>query len=426
METVRTYAQTLDLVEANKGIEMLVAEYRNEVQRMITRGMALRWDFFVNAYDSHRFHGTGLDGRENKHIVYVREFASAVSILQDKTNSLIDVYKDITRHVDDLATCSFTTEAFSELIAKIQAAIDQLNLEGYANLDNWVAELDAKIEALLLVRLTHIIQLWCTEFDRTEDDEPRREVGVIRDATMKKRAERRKDEKAIEGNLTLKPIVHEIRIQNQVIFLDPPIEYARGIWIRQLHSWLGKLMLVSFTIRMAANFMETGVVCGLRRIQSSRYEIGLQMQGAMVVDTTYTGLLTRLNESTLVRPFDLVETKVQQVKDYVAKWLQFQSLWDLEAEYVFTRLGDSLANWQQLLTEIKRTRQTFDNSDTQRSFGVCVIDYEQVQARVNAKYDSWQRDILQRFGVKLANEMKEMHAAITKARHDMEQQSMRF
>ncbi|QRW27158.1 dynein heavy chain, cytoplasmic [Rhizoctonia solani] len=314
METVRTYAQTLDLVEANKGIEMLVAEYRNEVQRMITRGMALRWDFFVNTYDSHRFHG-------------------------------------------------------------------------YANLDNWVAELDAKIEALLLVRLTHIIQLWCTEFDRTEEDEPRRE--------------------AIEGNLTLKPIVHEIRIQNQVIFLDPPIEYARGIWIRQLHSWLG-------------------VVCGLRRIQSSRYEIGLQMQGAMVVDTTYTGLLTRLNESTLVRPFDLVETKVQQVKEYVAKWLQFQSLWDLEAEYVFTRLGDSLANWQQLLTEIKRTRQTFDNSDTQRSFGVCVIDYEQVQARVNAKYDSWQRDILQRFGVKLANEMKEMHAAITKARHDMEQQSMRF
>jgi hypothetical protein len=136
--------------------------------------------------------------------------------------------------------------------------------------------------------------------------------------------------------------------------------------------------------------------------------------------------LTRLNESTLVRPFNLVETKVQQVKEYVAKWLQFQSLWDLEAEHVFARLGDSLANWQQLLIEIKRTRQTFDNSDTQRSFGVCVIDYEQVQARVNAKYDAWQRDILQRFGVKLANEMKEMHAAITKARHDMEQQSMRF
>ena len=34
METVRTYGQTLDLVESNSGIERLVAEYRNESQRM--------------------------------------------------------------------------------------------------------------------------------------------------------------------------------------------------------------------------------------------------------------------------------------------------------------------------------------------------------------------------------------------------------
>ena len=38
METVRTYGQTLDLVEKNKGIEWLVAEHRNEAQRMITKG----------------------------------------------------------------------------------------------------------------------------------------------------------------------------------------------------------------------------------------------------------------------------------------------------------------------------------------------------------------------------------------------------
>ena len=38
METVRMYGQTLDLVENNKDIEWLVAEYRNESQRMVTRG----------------------------------------------------------------------------------------------------------------------------------------------------------------------------------------------------------------------------------------------------------------------------------------------------------------------------------------------------------------------------------------------------
>lgn len=115
---------------------------------------------------------------------------------------------------------------------------------------------------------------------------------------------------------------------------------------------------------------------------------------------------------------------MQQLKEYVAKWLQFQSLWDLEAEYVFNRLGDSLANWQQLLTEIKKARSTFDTSETRKSFGACVIDYEQVQARVNAKYDMWQRDILSRFGVKLGNAMKEMHAQILKARNELEHQSI--
>ncbi|KAF8883831.1 dynein heavy chain, N-terminal region 1-domain-containing protein [Infundibulicybe gibba] len=386
METVRTYGQTLDLVENNKGIEWLVAEYRNESQRMITKGMNIRWDYFVNQYDTSRY-VSGADGRDNRHIQFVREFASVVSILQDKTNSVIDLYKDILRAVEELATCPYTSEAFSELLSKIQAAIDRLNLEGYANLEHWVAELDKRIEEILLQRLTHIIQVWCAEFDRTDDNDTRRDPLPLRDMG-KRRAERRvKEERFLEGNMTLKPIVHEIRIQNQVIFLDPPIEFARSTWIKQLHDWLG-------------------VICRLRRIQSSRYEIGLQMQGTSASETTYTSLVSD--------PHSL--TKVQQLKDYVGKWLQFQSLWDLEAEYVFNRLGDSLANWQQLLTEIKKARSTFDTSDIEKSFGV--------QSRVNAKYDAWQRDILSRFGIKLGNAMKEMHASILKARNDLEHHSI--
>ncbi|KAF9235737.1 dynein heavy chain, N-terminal region 1-domain-containing protein [Melanogaster broomeanus] len=405
METVRTYGQTLDLVECNQGIEWLVAEYRNETQRMVAKGMSIRWDYFVNQYDTARF-VSGADGRDNRHIQFVREFASIVSVLQDKTNSVIDLYRDILRAVEDLATCPYTHEAFSELLSKIQAAIDRLNLEGYANLEHWVAELDKRIEGILLQRLTHIIQIWCSEFDRTDDGDTRRDPLPPRDSTNKRRAAKgAREEKLVEAYMTVKPIVHEIRIQNQVIFLDPPIEYARSTWIKQLHDWLG-------------------VICRLRRIQSSRYEIGLQMQHNLAAETTYTSLLTHFSDNTLERPFALIELKVQQLKDYVAKWLQFQSLWDLEAEYVFNRLGDSLAHWQQLLTEIKKARSTFDTSDTQRSLGVCVVDYEQVQARVNAKYDAWQRDILSRFGVKLGNAMKEMHAAILKARNELEHHSI--
>lgn len=134
--------------------------------------------------------------------------------------------------------------------------------------------------------------------------------------------------------------------------------------------------------------------------------------------------LAQFDDSTLEEPFRLIEAKVHEVSAYVGRWLQFQSLWDLEPESVYLRLGDSLGLWAQLLTEIKQTRLTFDNADSERSFGVCVIDYATVQGKVNAKYDAWQRDILARYGNKLGSAMRETHAAVLKARHDLERQSI--
>ncbi len=88
--------------------------------------------------------------------------------------------------------------------------------------------------------------------------------------------------------MTVRPLVHEIRIQNQVIFLDPPIEHARASWLHQLHEWLGACSVNQ--IESPAH-TSSGVVCRLRRIQSSRYEIGLQMQGGTLAESTYTSLV---------------------------------------------------------------------------------------------------------------------------------------
>jgi len=94
----------------------------------------------------------------------------------------------------------------------------------------------------------------------------------------------------METHMIVKPIVHEIRIQNQVIFLDPPIEYARATWIKQLHDWLGKILFIPGMIRISS-CVWAGVICRSRRIQSSRYEIGLQMQKASSVEITYVSLV---------------------------------------------------------------------------------------------------------------------------------------
>lgn len=62
-------------------------------------------------------------------------------------------------------------------------------------MESWVADLDARIEEILLQRLAHIIQLFCTEFDRTDDGDTRRDTA-LRDITNKRRGDKKfKDDK---------------------------------------------------------------------------------------------------------------------------------------------------------------------------------------------------------------------------------------
>ena len=44
-------------------------------------GMNIRWDHFVNQYDTARY-VSSRDAQDNRHIQFVREFASVVSVLQ--------------------------------------------------------------------------------------------------------------------------------------------------------------------------------------------------------------------------------------------------------------------------------------------------------------------------------------------------------
>lgn len=423
METVRTYTQTCELVRANPGIALLVAQVQSDVHALITTGMQKRWENFI-AYADHHSRASavshlpgsgGVQTPEKPEVTFVRQLASNVSLFQDKAIDLIQVQKDMQALVDELGACPYTAKDFSDRLNKIQQTIDKLNLEGYPNLGEWVEELDGKIEAALSRRLRLIIQEWCNEFARdAESGGSGARDGGLRDVTNtygkrkqdKKRDQGKKGGIELRDQVELKSSTHEIRIQNQVIYLDPPLEHMRAGWFRQLHDVLA-------------------VVCGLTRAQSARYEMGRHLPGAaQISDPTYASLLTQFKDGTLEKPFTLIEQKLSEVGQYVEKWLQFQSLWDLESEHVYARLGDSLGSWQQLLSEIRKTRSTFDNSDTQRSFGIAIIDYEQVQSKVNAKYDTWQRDILNRFGTKLGQAMREVHAAILKARNELEQHSI--
>nr|CAG8506850.1 6173_t:CDS:10 [Entrophospora candida] len=424
METVRTYAQTIQKAREHPEIIMLVASYRNDVQAQITKGINYEWRYFVETYDHHyhpNMHMTGsLDSPENQHVTFVRDFANQVSIFQDKVDALISGYEDISRYIDDLKTCLYKKAKLQGNLDKIQKLIDRLNLESYSNLKSWVSELDKRIEAVLAQRLEKAIIAWTNEFTVAGDDSGNRDstsreaVSISGKVVKRARRHTSKNESGIDGERPLasrsaeKPeleiSVHEVLILNRVIYLDPPVEEARSNWFNQLHEWLA-------------------IVCNLPRIQSSRYEIYVQVKGS-ISEKTYSNLLSQIPEATLKKAYEVIEEKLKEMGEYVNIWFQFQSLWDLEDDFVSTYLGDDLEKWQQILTEIQNSRSTFDNAETSCSFGPIVVKYEQAQNRVNEKYERWQRDVLSKFGNKLGDVMRQFNADILHARTNLENQTI--
>ncbi|KAJ2976789.1 hypothetical protein NQ176_g4738 [Zarea fungicola] len=399
MESVRTLSQTLRQISTMGEESVLLNGYRNDVYKLIADGVPLRWESFINShelfYTDQRQTRSLLPGTndyglskntESKHGMFIRSFAAAVSVLQSKAVTLSYIHTTVEQALKELASCDYDTSAFQSRLDTVQAAVDQLNLEQYVNLEFWVRDLNKKIQHALLERLHDAIQAWIAAF---EDEAPE---GSRRKVTL--------DESKPTGP-TMKRLVLEVAMRNQVIYLDPPMEYARASWFLQLHDWLG-------------------VVCNLRKIKAARYQMSLNT--TVTDEARFTDLPTKCADM-LQRVYYSVEKKLQEISAYVDKWLQFQSLWDLQSEQVYDMLGDHLPRWLECLQDIRKVRTTFDTQEVSRSFGHLTIDYDQVQTKVNAKYDQWQQEILIKFAGRLGTRMREVNADIEKARKNLEGQS---
>ncbi|KAH1964986.1 hypothetical protein KXV90_007391 [Aspergillus fumigatus] len=391
MESVRTLLQTTRSIAAMTEVALLLNGYLNDAQGMVTKGIPLRWESFVHSYELHVKQSALANGAiestipgrgESKHVQFVREFAGSASVLQSKTAVLSSIYETIQKAILELKTCPYEASAFKQRLDTIQVAVDKLNLENYVNLGYWVARLNQKIESILRDRLHRAIREWIHSFNEAKEQQSASQLSI---GTQHPAAG---EPEAVSYKIEFPELVHEISMRNQVLHLDPPLQYARASWFSHFDNWLG-------------------VICHLEKIKSSRYQISID----------------HCTED-LSHVYSVVEGRLKEVSEYVDKWLQFQSLWDLRSEQVYDILGDDLAQWLQLLQEIRKSRATFDTSEVSRSFGNIKIDYEQVQTRVNAKYDQWQHEILLKFGSKLGARMREVHSEIAAARRDLEGQTL--
>ncbi|CAJ2513502.1 Uu.00g016210.m01.CDS01 [Anthostomella pinea] len=404
MESVRTFAQTTRQISEMSEVSILLSGYQNDVHLLVAKGIPLRWETFVNTWESYQkpmLPNGGIEhaisrGGESKHVLFVREFAAAASLLQAKTVTLANIHINVQKALTELATCPYEASEFATRLQTIQAAVDQLNLEQYVNLGFWVDRMNERIKLILLIRLQRAVSAWIEAF---QDDTPIKQLEASRRKQLAPSGEPLKSDAP-----TMKELIHEVTMRNQVIYLNPPLEYARASWFLQLHDWIG-------------------IVCNLPKIKASRYQMSLTLSTVLHDEARFNELPSDCTDI-LGRVYTSVEKKLQGISEYVDKWLQFQSLWDLQSEQVYELLGDELPRWLQLLQEIRKSRATFDTSEVSRSFGHINIDYGQVQDKVNAKYDQWQHEILMKFAGRLGTRMREVHAEIEKARRDLEAQSL--
>ncbi|KAJ5782973.1 hypothetical protein N7457_004747 [Penicillium paradoxum] len=403
MESVRTLLQTNRAIASMTGVNMLLNGYMNDAQIMVAKGIPLRWESFVHSYELHVKQSAlangaieaSLPGRsESKHVQFVREFAISASTLQTKTTVLDTINENIQKSIHELKTCPYDASAFKHRLDSIQVAVDKLNLENYVNLGYWVAELNRSIEAILRDRLLRAVREWIIIFQDTLNE----------NSTVSHQQLAAAETDAMNYKIQFPELFHEILMKNQVLHLDPPLQFARASWFSHFDAWLG-------------------VICNLEKIKPSRYQISISVQNVRLSEVSFSDLPQNCTKE-LNQVYDVVEGRLKDVSEYVDKWLQFQSLWDLRSEQVYEILGDDLSQWLQLLQEIRKSRATFDTSEVSRGFGNIRIDYEQVQTKVNAKYDQWQHEILVKFGSKLGSRMREVHSEIAAARRDLEGQTL--
>uniref|UniRef100_A0A8D0GTG5 Cytoplasmic dynein 1 heavy chain 1 n=1 Tax=Sphenodon punctatus TaxID=8508 RepID=A0A8D0GTG5_SPHPU len=377
IESVRTYERTCEKVEERNTISLLVAGLKKEVQALIGEGIALVWESYK------------LDP-------YVQRLAETVFNFQEKVDDLLIIEEKIDLEVRSLETCMYDHKTFSEILNRVQKAVDDLNLHSYSNLPIWVNKLDMEIERILGVRLQAGLRAWTLVLLGQADDKA--EVDMDTDAPQVSHKP--------GGEPKIKVIVHELRITNQVIYLNPQIEECRYKLFQEMFSW--KMVILS-----------------LPRIQSQRYQVGVHYE-LSEEEKFYRNALTRMPDgpAALEESYSAVMGIVTEVEQYVKVWLQYQCLWDMQAENIYNRLGEDLNKWQALLVQIRKARGTFDNAETRKEFGPVVIDYGKVQSKVNLKYDSWHKEVLSKFGQMLGQNMTEFHSQISKSRQELEQHSV--
>ena len=306
---------------------------------------------------------------------FTKAICEKVSAFEEKVSELINKITQIDNLLQQIVKSPLNKEVISENIQSIQKVIDQVM--NCSNIEKWIKEIDSKLESILIKKLEECIDIWIKEFLAPK---PLNEPVLILDV-----------------------IVHKIKMENQTIILEPSIYDAREYWFNQLHQAMS-------------------IIISNKRL-SFRYS-AQKAQDDPFKEITYRDIISKIDQKLLLDVYSSLEKKFNECEEYVKTWVSYQVLWEIQPQIIYDKLGEDMDKWQQLMNELKQGRKTFDTGENEKTFGAIIIDYSSVQNKVNNKYDTWHKEIMNQFALETNEGMKQFSKNLNDAKSVLDQNAL--
>ena len=360
----------------------LLAKSLKDVYRRIESAQSLTWFKEDN------------NSEENRVEKFAINFASDVNALEEGANYILDKTTKISQIMEELETPGGTNfEEMAEKIKIIQETMVEFESRNMRNVQFFIDELNSKIENVLIEKLNNLIKLWAYEFI-TYNGEGHNKRNQETDGAVETDENGNSiatTEKVSKNQLVTESTIHNILVENQSVFLDPPVEHIRLFWLSHLQSIIS-------------------TVCSMPRIKRENDS----------KEENFGSLLFKLDTNALMKANEVMNEFIEKAKEYVRSWQAYQSLWDIDIKKVQEFLGNNAQMWETVLNEIKAGKKKFDSKQSSVNFGPISIDFKFAKKKISNKYDGLHKEILSDFGKTLNVQMNTFFEDIRSNREKVE------
>ena len=397
-EVLRIYKRACARLDERPNDAPLVARLQKKVQDIMVWGVEKNFDW------------TSEEQLPNM----VKKLGGLVQRFQEQVDDLMGRSKQVESALQRASRAGAENDVIRASVAEIQSAIDHFERHGFSNLGPWVQAIDAQLEEVLAGRMREHMELWCEGVRLT-----RRELVAMAESVREAKAgpederpslSRREElERAaritgVMSALLKDPITHEICIESSVISVRPPLLEAR-------------LRMVDSLQRVLAN------ICELPRLTC--WDIKRATANSRVTQT-FRSSLAKVSSADLGRCLEAADESVLSAEKYVMRWLQYQTLWDMDVDNILEGVDDDVQSWERLLRDMKASRSAFKDGRVNINFGPIIVQCQRVQEQVMGKVDSWHKSVVAAFSHKLGSKMKRTFGLLSDGRKTLEGLSMDF